>query len=121
MRLSLFISQIMTSKTPVRSAEDVDEVTFSYTEIKAIATGNTLINEKMDIDVKLERPKMTKSEFLKAHEKLEHKIIHTYPHKIQDAEKFSIILKGKIFTDKKEVNNFLSAFIKKLSIARLIW
>ena len=135
-----FISQIMTSKTPVHSAEDVDEATLSYAEIKAIATGNPLIKEKMDIDVKLERLKMAKSEFLKAHEQLQHKVNHTYPHKIQDAEKilgninkdietiqnntvlddsgvekFSIILNGKTFTDKKEANNFLSSFIKKNS------
>ncbi len=133
-----FISQIMTSKTPARSADDIDEATLSYAEIKAIATGNPLIKEKMDIDVKLERLKMAKSEFLKAHEQLQHKVNHTYPRKIQDAEKildninkdietiqnntflddngvekFSIILNGKTFTDKKEANNFLSAFIKK--------
>ncbi|MBR6013548.1 MAG: DEAD/DEAH box helicase family protein [Selenomonadaceae bacterium] len=135
-----FISQIMTSKTPVRSADDVDEATLSYAEIKAIATGNPLIKEKMDIDVKLERLKMAKSEFLKAHEQLEHKINITYPHKIQDAkvileninkdidtlqkntvldengqEKFSIILNGKTFNDKKEASTFLSDFIKKNS------
>ena len=133
-----FISQIMTSKTPVRSADDVDEATLSYAEIKAIATGNPLIKEKMDIDVKLERLKMAKSEFLKAHEELERKVNRVYPNKIQDAknllnninkdidtiqkntvigedgqEKFSIILNGNTFTDKKEATKFLSDFISK--------
>ena len=133
-----FISQIMTSKTPVRSAEDVDEATLSYAEIKAIATGNPLIKEKMDIDVKLERLKMAKSEFLKAHEELERKVNRIYPNKIQDAknllnsinkdidtiqkntiidedgqEKFSIILNGHTFTDKKDATKFLSDFISK--------
>ena len=61
-----FISQIMTSKTLERSAEDIDEATLSYAEIKAIATGNPLIKEKMDIDVKLERLKMAKAEFLRS-------------------------------------------------------
>ncbi|MBQ6975407.1 MAG: hypothetical protein IJQ16_02510 [Selenomonadaceae bacterium] len=135
-----FISQIMTSKTPVRSAEDVDEATLSYAEIKAIATGNPLIKEKMDIDVKLERLKMAKSEFLKAHEQLEHKVNRVYPNKILDAkdtlakinadietiknntvldengiEKFSITLNGKTFTDKKEAANFISDILKKNS------
>lgn len=132
-----FISQIMTSKTPVRSADDVDEATLSYAEIKAIATGNPLIKEKMDIDVKLERLKLAKSEFLKAHEQLEHKVHYTYPRKIQDAkkilddinrdidtvqsntvlddngqEKFSIIFNGKTFSDKKEATAFLANLIK---------
>ena len=130
----------MTSKTPVRSADDVDEATLSYAEIKAIATGNPLIKEKMDIDVKLERLKLAKSEFLKAHEQLEHKIHYTYPRKIQDAkkileninsdidtiqnntilddngqEKFSIIFNGKTFSDKKEATAFLADLIKKNS------
>ena len=133
-----FISQIMTSKTPVRSADDIDEATLSYAEIKAIATGNPLIKEKMDIDVKLERLKMAKSEFLHAHEQLEHKIKHTYPKRILETqalldkinhdlettrkntifdekgqEKFSITLNGKTFTDKKEAANFISSLLKK--------
>ena len=133
-----FISQIMTSKTPVRSADDVDEATLSYAEIKAIATGNPLIKEKMDIDVKLERLKLAKSEFLKAHEQLEHKVYHTYPRKLQETqtildninrdidtiqnntvlddkgqEKFSIIFNGKTFSDKKEATAFLADLIKK--------
>ena len=81
-----FISQIMTSKTLVRSAEDIDEATLSYAEIKAIATGNPLIKEKMDIDVKLERLKMAKSEFLRSHEQLEAKVNVRYPKQIKEAE-----------------------------------
>ena len=81
-----FISQIMTSKTPARSADDIDEATLSYAEIKAIATGNPLIKEKMDTDVKLERLKMAKSEFLRSHEQLEHKIFHSYPKRIRELQ-----------------------------------
>ena len=81
-----FISQIMTSKTPVGAAEDIDEATLSYAEIKAIATGNPLIEEKMDIDVKLERLKMAKAEFLRSHEQLEVKVNEKYPQSVREAE-----------------------------------
>lgn len=59
-----FISQIMTSKSPVRSAEDVDEASLSYAEIKALATGNPLIKEKMDLDVQVSKLKMLKANYL---------------------------------------------------------
>ena len=58
-----YISQIMTSKTPVRVAEDVDEATLNYAEIKALATGNPLIKEKMDLDVEVSKLKMLESNF----------------------------------------------------------
>ena len=132
-----FISQIMTSKTPVRSADDVDEATLSYAEIKAIATGNPLIKEKMDIDVKLERMKIALVEFYKSHEQLEHKVKYVYPKRLREAqatlenmnsdietvrqhtfvdadgkEKFSITLNNQTFIDKKAAVAFVSDFIK---------
>ena len=133
-----FISQIMTSKTPVRSAEDVDEATLSYAEIKAIATGNPLIKEKMDIDVKLERLRMAKSEFLRTHEQLEFKATTKYPEKLQKLkeeyekiqkdvelvkqntvlnesgqEKFKMVLNGKTYEDKDEATSYISNLMKK--------
>ena len=133
-----FISQIMTSKTPVRSAEDVDEATLSYAEIKAIAAGNPLIKEKMDIDVKLERLKMAKSEYLKSHERLEWEFRHYYPKQLESAkallasiqkdkatieahtktneageEAFAVTLNGKTYTDKKEATKLIKEILEK--------
>jgi hypothetical protein len=126
-----FISQIMTSKTPVRTAEDVDEATLSYAEIKAIATGNPLIKEKMDLDIQIEKLKMAKAEYLSNQHRLEHLISDVYPEKIshyedklnritQDEtfikehiayvngkEAFSIMLNGKYYNDRKEAGEAL--------------
>lgn len=79
-----FISQIMTSKSPVRSAEDVDEASLSYAEIKALATGNPLIKEKMDLDVQVSKLKMLKANYLSEKYKLEDNILKDYPRKIKD-------------------------------------
>ena len=62
-----FISQIMTSKSVSRSCEDIDEVTFQYAEIKAIATGNPLIKEKMQIDNDVQRLKLLKASYDQKH------------------------------------------------------
>lgn len=77
-----FISQIQTSKSPVRSAEDIDEVTLSYAEIKALASGNQKIKEKMDLDIQVNRLKLAKANYLSAKYDLEDKIIKYYPMKI---------------------------------------
>lgn len=77
-----FASQIMTSKSPVRSAEDIDETTLSYAEIKMLATGNPYIKEKMDLDIQVQKLKMLKSNFLSEKYGLEDKVIKFYPQQI---------------------------------------
>ena len=131
-----FISQIMTSKSPVRSCQDMDEVTLSYAEVKALSAGNPLIKEKMDLDIEVGKLKMLKS----AHEnnlyKLQNEVTTHLPMKIQylkneingitaDIEKAkkspitydsdgkavfpSIEINGKVFTDKEEAGKALIA------------
>lgn len=131
-----FISQIMTSKTPVRTAEDVDEATLSYAEIKAIATGNPLIKEKMDVDIQLEKLKMAKASHLSNQHRLEHSISNVYPEKISrlensirrmqedvdharahtrkvdGKEEFSIVLNGRRYVDRKEAGEVLLEAVK---------
>ena len=77
-----FASQIMTSKSPVRSAEDTDETALSYAEIKMLATGNPYIKEKMDLDIQVQKLKMLKSNFLSEKYGLEDKVIKFYPQQI---------------------------------------
>ena len=77
-----FASQIMTSKSPVRSAEDIDETALSYAEIKMLATGNPYIKEKMDLDIQVQKLKLLKSNFLTEKYGLEDKIIKYYPKEI---------------------------------------
>ena len=91
-----YISQIMTSKTPVRVAEDVDEATLNYAEIKALAVGNPLIREKMDLDVEVSKLKMLESNFKSNLYKLEDKVIKVYPKEIES-------LKEKIEHLKKDI------------------
>ena len=81
-----FIGQIMTSKSPVRSAEDVDEQALSYAEIKALATGNPYIKEKMDLDVAVSKLKLLKQNHLSLKYALEDKIIKFYPQEIKRFE-----------------------------------
>ena len=77
-----FASQIMTSKSPVRSAEDIDETALSYAEVKMLATGNPYIKEKMDLDIQVQKLKMLKSNFLSEKYGLEDKVIKFYPQQI---------------------------------------
>ena len=77
-----FASQIMTSKSPVRSAEDIDETALSYAEIKMLATGNPHIKEKMDLDIQVQKLNMLKSSFLTEKYMLEDKVLHFYPQEI---------------------------------------
>lgn len=120
-----FIGQIMTSKSPVRSAEDVDESSLSYAEIKALASGNPKIKEKMDLDIKVSKLKLSKANYLSEKYDLEDKIIKYYPQKIallkenikafeQDihttatVENFSgITILGKFYDEKKLAGNAL--------------
>jgi len=77
-----FASQIMTSKSPVRSAEDIDETALSYAEIKMLATGNPYIKEKMDLDIQVQKLRLLKSSFLSEKYALEDKTIKFYPQRI---------------------------------------
>ena len=77
-----FASQIMTSKSPVRSCEDIDETALSYAEIKSLATGNPYIKEKMDLDIQVQKLKLLKSSFLSEKYALEDKTIKYYPQQI---------------------------------------
>ena len=139
-----YISQIMTSKTPVRVAEDVDEATLNYAEIKALATGNPLIKEKMDLDVEVSKLKMLESNFKSNLYKLEDKVVKFYPKEIErlkerinelkndiesvepyrvidkntkEDNKFtSLTIDGKKYTDKKMAGEFLLNKIKGVKI-----
>ena len=141
-----YISQIMTSKTPVRVAEDVDEATLNYAEIKALATGNPLIKEKMDLDVEVSKLKMLESNFKSNRYKLEDKVVKFYPKEIErlkerienlkediknvepyrevdknlkEDNKFtSLIIDGKKYIDKKIAGEFLLNKIKGVKIYR---
>ena len=81
-----FIGQIMTSKSPVRSAEDIDEQALSYAEIKALCTGNPYIKEKMDLDIEVSRLKLLKANHLSQRYALEDQIIHHFPKEIRNLE-----------------------------------
>lgn len=78
-----FIGQIMTSKSPVRSAEDIDEASLSYAEIKALASGNPKVKEKMELDTKVSKLKFAKANYLSQKYDLEDRIIKYYPQKIK--------------------------------------
>lgn len=88
-----FISQIMTSKTPVRVAEDVDESSLNYAEIKALATGNPLIKEKMDLDNEVTKLKMLESNYKSNRYQLEDKVNKSYPRDISRTEKLITAVK----------------------------
>lgn len=81
-----YISQIMTSKSPVRSVEDIDEVALSYAEIKALATGNPHIKEKMDLDIQVSRLQLLKQSFLNQKYEMEDKVAKYFPEKIRQQE-----------------------------------
>ena len=133
-----FIGQIMTSKSPVRSAEDVDEQALSYAEIKALCTGNPHIKEKMDLDIDVSRLKLLKANHLSQHYALEDKILKEIPQKIASLEQriagyktdidhaeanthpnedgFSpMVIKGETFTDKKAAGTELLAVCKTMT------
>ena len=131
-----FISQIMTSKTPVRSAEDVDEKALSYAEIKALAAGNPLIIEKTQLDTDVSKLKLLKQSYLSEIYRLEDMIAKYYPNRIKELEKeitniekdinlitentnianeekFSpMILKGKQYTKKEDAGKMILEICK---------
>lgn len=86
-----FIGQVMTSKTPMRSIEDVDEAALSYAEIKMLATGNPYIKEKMDLDMQVQNLKMLQSNFYAERYALEDKVVKDYP---QDITRYKSLIKA---------------------------
>ena len=82
-----FISQLMTSKSPVRSAEDVDEVALSFAEVKMLATGDARFKEKMDLDIQVSKLRVLKQSYLSEHYYLEDRVLKYYPQTIKEYEK----------------------------------
>ncbi len=136
-RKQKFIAQIMTSKSPVRSAEDVDEQALSYAEIKALASGNPLIKEKMDLDIEVTKLKLLKSSHLSQRYSMEDAISKTFPksiaetqerlagygadiatvkeHTAPNADGFSpMTLAGKVYTEKKAAGAELLAMCQNM-------
>jgi len=83
-----FISQIMTSKSPVRSCEDVDETALSYAEIKALCAGNPLIREKMDLDIDVSRLRILKADHQSKQFQMEDNVLRHFPEQIKECEGF---------------------------------
>ena len=109
-----FISQIMTSKTPVRVAEDIDESILNYAEIKALATGNPLIKEKMDLDMEVNKLTLLESNYKSNLYHLEDKILKYYPKVIENTEKEIVNLEKDIRKSKenpKDKENFVGITI----------
>ena len=131
-----FISQIMTSKSPVRSCEDVDEAALTYAEVKALATGNPYIKEKMDLDIQVSRLKLMKANHTSQIYWLEDNIAKNYPKQIEilqerirgfqtdmetvqknlpaDKDNFSMKVGNRIFTDKKEAGTAILAMCQEM-------
>ena len=131
-----FISQIMTSKSPVRSCDDVDEQALSYAEVKALCAGNPLIKEKMDLDVQVAKLKVLKADHQSQKYRLEDKLLTQFPADIQqqrahisalktdaetaaahpqDKENFcGMTIKGMMFDDKKTAGERLILAAKEL-------
>ena len=130
-----FISQIMTSKSPVRSAEDVDEVSLSFAEVKMLATGDARFKEKMDLDIQVSKLRVLKQSYLSEHYDLEDRVLKYYPqtikeyeeriagyendaalveqHKPQGEDKFCpMTLKGMTYTEKADAGEMLLAICK---------
>lgn len=127
-----FISQIMTSKSPVRACEDVDDAALSYAEIKALATGNPYIREKMDLDIQVSKLKLMKANHTSQKYHLETDIAKNYPVQIaaqkeqiaglradreavkpileeKEKDNFSMMIGGKTYTDRKEAGTAILA------------
>ncbi len=130
-----FISQIMTSKSPVRSAEDVDEVALSFAEVKMLATGDARFKEKMDLDIQVSKLRVLKQSYLSEHYDLEDRVLKYYPqtikeyeeriagyendtalaeqHKPKGEDKFCpMTLKGVTYTEKADAGEMLLAICK---------
>ena len=135
-----FISQIMTSKSPVRSAEDVDEVALSFAEVKMLATGDERFKEKMDLDIQVSKLKVLKQSYLSERYDLEDRILKHFPqtiaeyeqrivcyeadtalaeqHKPQGEEKFCpMTLRGISYTEKAAAGEMLLAICKEYPLS----
>ena len=133
-----FIGQIMTSKSPVRSAEDIDETALSYAEIKALCTGNPHIKEKMDLDIDVQRLRLLKANHLSQRYALEDQIIKTLPQEIARYEQYiegytsdmdrlkedthpnedgfsPMEVEGTVYTDKKAAGSAILAACKAMT------
>ena len=135
-----FISQIMTSKSPVRACDDVDDTALTYAEIKALATGNPYIKEKMDLDIQVSKLKLMRANHTSQIYSLESDIARRYPAEItaakeriaglkadlavakplleQDKEKFSITVEDRVYTDRKEAGLAILAACAAMKIAK---
>ena len=135
-----FISQIMTSKSPVRACDDVDDTALTYAEIKALATGNPYIKEKMDLDIQVSKLKLMRANHTSQIYSLESDIARRYPAEItaakeriaglkadlavakplleQDKEKFSITVEDRVYTDRKEAGSAIFAACAAMKIAK---
>lgn len=106
-----FASQIMTSKSPVRSADDIDETALSYAEIKMLATGNPYIKEKMDLDIQIQKLKLLKANYLSEKYNLEDKIIKFYPQKIASLTNTIKALEQDLSTAKAHLKPIDDSFV----------
>ena len=135
-----FISQIMTSKSPVRACDDVDDTALTYAEIKALATGNPYIKEKMDLDIQVSKLKLMRANHTSQIYSLESDIARRYPAEItaakeriaglkadlavakplleQDKEKFSITVEDRVYADRKEAGSAILAACAAMKIAK---
>ena len=136
-----FIGQIMTSKSPVRSCEDIDEAALSYAEVKALATGNPYIKEKMDIDIQVSKLKLMKANHTSQKYRMEDNITQHYPHQIAvlkeritgmeadiatyqehkpkyveqaETQPFMMRVGNKVFDDRKEAGTAIIALCKEM-------
>ena len=132
-----FISQIMTSKSPVRTAEDIDEASLSYAEIKMLATGNPHIKEKMDLDIQVARLRLLKQNFLSEKYALQDRIVKHFPAEIKryeeriagyeedisylkeqeqgnTEENFMMEIRGKSYTEKTDAGEALLSCCKEM-------
>lgn len=98
-----FISQIMTSKSPVRSCEDVDETVLSFAEIKALCAGDPRIKERMDLDLEVSRLKIMKADHQSKQYRMEDDVLKHYPEQIKEAQGFIEGIQKDIQTLKKNV------------------
>ena len=134
-----FIGQIMTSKSPVRSCEDIDDAALTYAEVKALATGNPYIKEKMDLDIQVSKLKLMKANHTSQKYRLEDDIAQRYPKQISalkekieglkadiadynarkpvDKELFAMNVAGKTYEDRKEAGSALIAVCKEMKAA----
>jgi uncharacterized membrane protein len=138
-----FISQIMTSKSPVRSAEDVDEVALSFAEVKMLATGDERFKEKMGLDMQVSKLRVLKQSYLSEHYDLEDRVLKYYPEEIKRYEEriagyekdaalaeknkpqgeekfFPMILKGTTYTEKADAGEMLLAVCKENPLSQAV-